>query len=318
MHGTLTAENIGSDKGVAFILTLPLDETEFNPQDFVSDIPCTPQGQGTGIGSPEEKPGCVDRTNLSKILLIDDNPQMLDYISALLEPAYNVKSCNDPMKALELIKSDYIPDVIISDVAMPGMNGIELCSRIKNNIVTCHIPVILVTGVDSIDSKVRGLEIGADAYISKPFEPSDLLAEIKSLIKNRNILKSSILGSTSTLNIDDKLLGYQDIRLLESIYSSFEKELDNPDFDMNALAGRLNMSRSKLHYKIKGLTDHTPNAFFNIYRMNAALQMLKKGYSVSEVADRTGFSTASYFTRAFKKHFGILPKYAKEKMMIRK
>lgn len=318
MHGTLTAENIGSDKGVAFILTLPLDETEFNPQDFISDIPCTPQGQGTASNRPEGGLTGTDRSNLSKILLIDDNPQMLDYISALLEPAYNVKSCNDPMKALELIKSDYIPDVIISDVAMPGMNGIELCSRIKNNIVTCHIPVILVTGVDSIDSKVRGLEIGADAYISKPFEPSDLLAEIKSLIKNRNILKSSILGSTSTLNIDGKLLGYQDIRLLESIYSSFEKELDNPDFDMNALAGRLNMSRSKLHYKIKGLTDHTPNAFFNIYRMNAALQMLKKGYSVSEVADRTGFSTASYFTRAFKKHFGILPKYAKEKMMIRK
>ena len=186
--------------------------------------------------------------------------------------------------ALESARTE-APDLIISDVAMPEMDGYELCRLVKEDRELCHIPLILVTARTTNQNQIEGLQQGADAYVTKPFDPDVLQALVESQLANR-----------------------ARIRALFGEKTQVEEELSNDMFNIDHFADKLHVSRSKLYYKIKALTGDSPSAFFMTYKLNLAKEMLQSGaYRVSEVADLTGFSTPSVFGRNFKARFGMTP-----------
>jgi YesN/AraC family two-component response regulator len=206
--------------------------------------------------------------------------------------------------------TDTEPAIVLSDVLMPGMNGYELCRNIKTDQRFCHIPVILVTAKTTVENQIEGLEKGADAYITKPFNPKLLLALIKSQLDNREKLRNLLNTSTTTEKDEEvsKSLSPQDKYFMDELYAIMEKEMMNSELDVNQVAQSLGMSRSKFYYKMKGLTGTNPGAFFRTYKLNRAAEYLREGkYNVSEIADLTGFSSLSFFSTSFKKQFGVSP-----------
>lgn len=172
----------------------------------------------------------------------------------------------------------------------------------------CHIPVILVTAKTTIENQVEGLNVGADAYVTKPFEPHYLLALIKSLLNNREKTRSLLSQSTKTDKIEENVLSPQDNAFMTDLYRLMESELSNPELDITRMTQLLKISRTKFYYKVKGLTGENPSVFFKTYKLNRAAELLKEGkYTISEIADMTGFNTLSHFSKSFKQQFGIPP-----------
>ena len=203
------------------------------------------------------------------MLIVDDDTDVVRYMKELLSTRYNVLYRYDADSAFLSVKKD-APDIVISDVMMPGKSGYELCRDIKGSLQLSHIPVILLTAKAGVDDQVQGLDCGADAYVTKPFEPQYLMALVNSQIKNR--------------------------------------ELSNDELDVTGMTERLHISRTKFYYKVKGLTGENPSVFFKRYKLNRAAQLLKEHrYNISEIADMTGFSTLSHFSTSFKKQFGVSP-----------
>jgi AraC-like DNA-binding protein/CheY-like chemotaxis protein len=200
------------------------------------------------------------------------------------------------------------PDLILSDVVMPGKDGYWLCREIKESLQLCHIPVILVTAKTTIENQVEGLNVGADAYVTKPFEPHYLMALIKSLLNNREKTRSLLSRSTQTDKMDENVLSPQDNMFMTELYHLMESELSNPELDVTRMTQLLKISRTKFYYKVKGLTGENPSVFFKTYKLNRAAELLKEGkYTISEIADMTGFNTLSHFSKSFKQQFGIPP-----------
>lgn len=248
------------------------------------------------------------------ILVVDDDTEICYYLKLLLSKEYNVTTKLSATAAYKELDSLY-PDLIISDVLMPQMNGYEFCKLIKDNPTFSHAPVILLTAKAAMDNQVEGLKTGADAYVTKPFEPKYLLALIHSLLSNREKMQRSFKEHTSLEEAESDSLSTLDKHFMDTLYKTMERELSNPEVNVTQLATELNLSRTKLYYKIKGLTGENPNAFFNRYKLNRAAEMLLQGgYNVSDVADMTGFKTVSHFSTLFKKQFGMTPtQYAKNK-----
>ena len=191
---------------------------------------------------------------------------------------------------------------------MPGKNGYEFCREIKEDLQLCHIPVILVTAKATVQNQVEGLNTGADAYVTKPFDPSYLLALISSLLRNREKVRNLLGRATQTDKLDDNILSPQDKSFMTNLYQLMENELSNPELDVARMTEMLKISRTKFYYKVKGLTGENPSFFFKTYKLNRAAELLVEGkYTVSEIADLTGFSTLSHFSKSFKKQFGITP-----------
>jgi AraC-like DNA-binding protein len=191
---------------------------------------------------------------------------------------------------------------------MPNMDGYELCAYIKNHIRYSHIPVILLTARDGIDSKIEGLGVGADAYIEKPFSTVFLIEQIKNLLNNRKLLKESFLNNPST-DSTSIATSKTDKEFLERINEVIIRNINNEKFSIDQLASELAMSRSSLHHKIKVISQLTPNDFIMIIRLKEAARLLKDTeYRMNEVCYMVGFSSPSYFAKCFYKQFGILPK----------
>ncbi len=155
-----------------------------------------------------------------------------------------------------------MPDIIVSDVSMPGMDGYELCRRIKEDADISHIPVILVTAKTTVENQIEGLHKGADAYVTKPFDPEYLLAVIQSQLENRERVRGMLGKATQVEDIQEDALSPQDNALMKELYELMEKELDNDQLNINSITDQLHISRSKFYYKIKALTGDNPNAFF--------------------------------------------------------
>lgn len=232
---------------------------------------------------------------------------MVHYLKALLSPYYRTICRFDADSAFKAM-SEEAPDLVLSDVIMPGKSGYELCRQIKDDLQLCHIPVILVTAKATVENQVEGLDTGADAYVTKPFDPSYLLALIKSLLKNREKVRSLLSQSTQTDKIEENVLSPQDNAFMTDLYRLMENELSNPELDVARMTELLRISRTKFYYKVKGLTGENPSVFFKTYKLNRAAELIKEGkYTVSEIADMTGFSTLSHFSTSFKKQFGVAP-----------
>ena len=249
------------------------------------------------------------------ILIVEDNPDMLSFLGQLLGADYNIILCPDAVQAAEVLKNT-TPDLVLSDVMMPLKSGTELCEEIKTSEHLLHIPVVLLSAKSDVDSSVKGLGTGADAYIGKPFEPDFLLAQIESLLKNRSLIQHKLLNITSTSVIEEaqdamSSLSDAEKEFLQKLHSYMDLALDDEKFGASQLARQMNMSYSSLYAKIKDLTGSTPASFINTYRMNKALEMLKTGrWNVGEVAYKVGSSSPNTFSREFKKQFGYPPSKA--------
>lgn len=206
-----------------------------------------------------------------------------------------------------------LPDLVLSDVVMPGKTGYSLCADIKGDPAMNHIPVILLRAKADADSSVEGMKAGADAYVGKPFDPDYLKAVVESILRNRRILQDKVLSLTSTsLKEEEKTeevqLRPQDKALLEKVYAFLDAHLEEENTSVQQLAEEIGMSYSSLYAKLKSLTGKTPQAFVSNYRMNIAMELLRSGqYNVSEVSYRVGASSPSTFSREFKKQFGFPP-----------
>ena len=271
------------------------------------------------LNSPLDPKGRFPQKELSTeedvrptILVVDDDTEIINYMRMLFSHDYRLITCLDADSALDELRAEE-PNIVLSDVAMPGKDGYELCQEIKQDIQLSHIPVILVTAKVTADDQVEGLNVGADAYVTKPFEPAVLSALIQSLLKNRQRVRQLLTSNTnsqlSTLNSQLKdALSEQDKHFMEELYKLMEEELSNSELDVTRMTRMLLISRTKLYYKIKGLTGETPSNFFRTYKLNRAAELLKSGkYTVSEISDKCGFSTQSHFSVVFKKQFGVTP-----------
>jgi DNA-binding response OmpR family regulator len=254
-----------------------------------------------------ERPADVSDAARKKVLVVDDDADVVYYMKELLAPYYDVLSRFDAESAYVVMKEE-APDVLISDVAMPGKSGYELCRQIKENIQLSHVPVILLTAKATVGDQVQGLDCGADAYVTKPFEPQYLLALIQSQLKNREKIRVILSEATDVEELEEDTLSPQDSAFMNELYRLMENELSNSELDVSRMTELLHISRTKFYYKVKGLTGENPSVFFKRYKLNRAAQLLKeRKYNISEIADMTGFSTLSHFSTSFKKQFGVSP-----------
>ena len=240
------------------------------------------------------------------ILIIEDNFELRTYLKNILLSSYRIVTAPNGKQGVETALT-VLPDLIISDIMMPQMDGFEVCNQIKNNILSSHIPVILLTALSDTDKKIGGYSSGADAYITKPFDEKVLLAQIENLIRSRAKLREVFSVSDSEwangmahLN-SDKLL-------IEKAGSIVEQHLNDKNFVVDQLAAKLNISTSSLYRKLKALTNQSPTEFVRYIRLKKALKLMTDGNTnVEEIGYIIGFNSHSYFTSSFKKQFGKTP-----------
>ena len=309
-HGSLVAGNRENGTGAVFTLTYPMNEQAYTESERrplegdgvadyrIIDMPTKVQTEASPQ-SDDDRP---------TILVVDDDTEIINYMRLLFSQDYRLITCLDADTALEEMRAEE-PNIVLSDVMMPGKDGYELCQEIKQDIQLSHIPVILVTAKITAENQVEGLNVGADAYVTKPFEPAVLSALSQSQLKNRERVRKLLTNATTTEEEGvDNVLSEQDKHFMEELYKLMEEELSNSELDVTRITQMLYISRTKLYYKIKGLTGETPSSFFRTYKLNRAAELLKSGkYTVSEIADKCGFSTQSHFSVVFKKQFGVTP-----------
>ena len=240
------------------------------------------------------------------ILVVDDHEDILTFLSNDLQEKYQVYTALNGRQALSVINEQII-QLVISDVMMPVMNGFELCNAIKTNFAISHIPVILLTARNTLQSKIEGLETGADAYIEKPFSPEHLQAQIASLLSNRNKIKEHFANSP-LVHINSMAYTKADEIFLDELNDAILKNIENSELDVEQLAKMMNMSRPTFYRKIKAVSDLTPNELINITRLKKAAELLLTGnYKIYEISDMVGFSSQTNFARSFLKQFGSTP-----------
>lgn len=306
-HGEVKADNVQEPEhtGAIFHVLFPIDE-----EAYIVDERQTEDKKNLEIlemsSSVVYVPPCTDPSK-PYMLIVDDDTQVAFYLKTLFDEDYNVinkYSAESALAALETVE----PDIILSDVVMGEMSGYEFCRNLKESRLHCHIPVILLTAKTQIGEQIEGLNIGASAYVTKPFDPNYLKALVKSLLRNRDSIRALLLSSSSTSQIVTNALSPQDMAFMKDLYVLMDSMITQDNLNFNMVAEKLYMSRSKFNYKLKGLTGETPIHFFLKYKLNKAAELLKSGkYNVSEVADITGFGTLSHFSVSFKKYFGVNP-----------
>ena len=243
---------------------------------------------------------------LPLILLVDDEELILSVLEVTLEGHYAILKARNGKEALTALDNETV-HLVICDVMMPEMDGFELCRQIKSKIEYAQIPVILLTAKNALEAKVIGLEMGADAYIEKPFSEDHLLAQIASLLYNRNKIREFFTTSplafihTAGQNKDEE-------QFLKQLGQTIADNLEDPALDVEKLAGLMMMSRITLYRKVKGLSDCSPAELITISRLKKAAELLAEGENrIYEIADKVGFSSAGSFTRNFLRQFNMTP-----------
>ena len=300
-HGYIKAWN-KDEGGAVFRIVLPVSASSYTEDERTERQPDI-----LPVPLAAEKPAADEPAGQRLIAVVDDDIDVANYVKVLLQPAYRVNVYFDVTSALAGMAED-VPDLVISDVVMPGKSGYELCEAVKADLQLSHIPVILVTAKVAVENQVEGLGKGADAYVTKPFQPAYLLALVKSLLENRENVRRQLGEVTTTEAIEPEVLSPRDAAFMKELYALMEKELDNTDLDITRITELMHISRTKFYYKVKGLTGDNPSVFFKRYKLNRAADLLKEGkYNMSEIAWMTGFNTLSHFSTSFKKQFGVPP-----------
>ena len=240
------------------------------------------------------------------ILLVDDNAEILDFIETNLKDTYEIIKAYDGQEALSVLTAHPV-QLIVSDVMMPVLDGFELCQKVKSNLEFCHLPFILLTAKNTMQSKLEGLELGADAYIEKPFSPKHLKMQIVILLTNRNNIKEHFINTPFSLL---KSISHtkEDERFLEKLNTIILEHIQEEELDVELLAKYLNMSRPTFYRKIKAISNLTPNELINITKLKKAAALLEEGnLNISIISELVGYSSAKIFVSNFQKQFGITP-----------
>lgn len=303
-------------EGAKFFIELPKGKGHYRKEEIITtseiqkDAPISPKSNG------------IDRTNLLthfegrkenaeskktvRLLIVEDNPEVQAYIQSIFESDYEVHTADNGAQGLEATKK-LLPDLIISDVMMPEIDGITLCNIIKSQLETSHIPVIILTARSNLLFRIEGLEIGADDYLTKPFNKEELRLKVKNMISSRQRLREKFARNH---NFDPKEITVTtaDEHFLEKIMQVVENNIENTDFSVEQFADELAVSRPLLFLKIKALTNQTPNNFIKSVRLKRAAQLLKQNeLQISEIAYMVGFKDPRYFSKCFQKEFGKTP-----------
>jgi signal transduction histidine kinase/DNA-binding response OmpR family regulator/streptogramin lyase len=304
-HGTIdVASEVG--KGTTFTVVLPVSQHDVSDKSAeVRDdriMQEQEQPQDKSLTSPISSLSSSTQT----MLIVDDSEDMVSFLSSNFQEKYQVMTACDGLEALDLLGKHEV-NIIISDWMMPRMDGAELCRRVRLDPATSHIPFVMLTAKTDDDSKVQGMDVGADTYIEKPFSVEYLKACIRNMLEIRRRLMEKF--STQPLEPVTKIASNPtDNAFLQKMNQLIEDNLSNSDLNVNFLAEHLNISRSGLFAKIKTLADVTPNEMIQIMRLKKAALLLKDGrYQVGEVGYMVGFSNPSYFSKCFQKQFGITP-----------
>ncbi len=310
--GDLTvSDNDGG--GALFVLMLPICNEKVS--DSVADAVVHIAADNTG-----ETDGTPADTRNFCVLFVEDNKELLRMSAEALGKWYKVVRAQDGVEALDLLQYHDV-DMIITDVMMPRMDGVELCRRVKEDINYSHIPVIMLTAKTSSEAKVEGMENGADIYIEKPFSIRQLHLQIVNLLRMRNLFHErmrSIDGMETTEQGSGELgMSRRDICFLQNLGKYMQENISDDEFSIDTLAEKLNMSRSSFYRKVKALTGMTPVDYMRNARLDHAARLLAGGEKVTEVALMVGFTSSSYFAKCFKAKFGVLPKdYAADKQQL--
>lgn len=242
------------------------------------------------------------------ILIVEDNGDLRNFLGENLSEYYNVLLAKDGKEGLDTAIQK-VPDLIISDVMMPELNGIELTQQLKSSLVTSHIPVILLTRKTQIEDKITGLQTGADDYVGKPFNMQYLMLRINNIFNSISKVKAQILKELDSGKVESQGISTFDKKLLNKCMEAIIENLSDPEFSVNELGTVIGMSRSQLYRKITALTGHTPADFIYSNRLAEAKKLLLNvDYSVMDVAHMTGFKSSNSFSTVFKKNFGLSPK----------
>lgn len=318
--GTIHVESV-FENGAAFFVRLPLGCDHLNPSEISHEtekenpsFAFTPaeaeiNEQDKSISSEQE---IKSKKHVPILLIVDDNADIRKYLAEHLKEEYRIVTAKNGQTGLEMANS-HVPDLIVSDVVMPNLNGIELCTKIKTNELTSHIPVILLTVRASDESKIEGLETGADDYITKPFEIKELKARIRNLIEQRRQFKKK-MNRKLGLQPSEITSKSMDERFINKLLTIIEANLNQPEFGVEELAREVSLSRVQLYRKIRAITGQTAAEFIRTVRLNRAAQLLKQKHdNIAQIAYDVGFHNPSYFSSAFYKHFGVYPSEFVEK-----
>ena len=239
------------------------------------------------------------------VLVIDDNQDVRDYVKMLLQDKYTVIEAVNGQEGIRQAMK-YVPDVVVCDVMMPVMDGIECCKRLKSELQTSHIPVLMLTAYAMDEQRIQGYDSGADSYLTKPFNAKLLLARIRNLIDNRKRLKSFTEDATAVSG--KQSLGEVDKGFVEKLKALIEEKMSNSDLSVEDLGAELGWGRVQLYRKTKSLTGYAPNELLRIARLKKAASLLASSEkTVAEITYEVGFSSPSYFTRCYKDYFGESP-----------
>jgi len=308
-HGWIKAES-EKGKGATFSFYLPYGKQHFKEEDLLDDI-----SDGlTPVGKEEQQPENLPaeaggkKKGLPVLLVVEDNPDMRLYIKNDLRDKYKVIEASNGKEGLEKA-IEHIPDLIISDVMMPRMDGNEMSFKLKQDQRTSHIPVILVTARTTTEQKIEGLETGVDAYLSKPFNSRELQVRIKNLINQRQQLRKRYSGDLSqAIRIADTDIASMDQQFLEKALKVVEENIGDAEFTVESFGSKMAMSRVQLHRKLTALTDQSASRFIRTIRLKHAADLLAKGgATVTDTAYKYGFNNMSYFAKCFSEEYNMTP-----------
>jgi signal transduction histidine kinase/ligand-binding sensor domain-containing protein/AraC-like DNA-binding protein len=323
-HGVIYAENRKDTQGSRFVVKLPLGSDHLKMQELEEESPdkrinllnINKINPINLIEDTDTTPVSKSKSK-SKILIVEDEDEIREYIKSELSGEYRILESSNGKKALEIALLE-APDLIISDVMMPEMDGITFAQKVKQNININHIPIILLTAKATSESKIEGLETGVDAYITKPFNTDYLKSTIANLLENRVLLRNKYSGRQQPDSMMEKIeMKSADEALMQKVMKVINENIANPDFSVEMLADKVGISRVHIYRRLKELTNQSAHAFIKGIRLRqAGALLLSKKYSISEVAYATGFSNPSHFSSTFKEFYGVSPKEYVEKFKV--
>ncbi len=306
--GTIEVES-EVNKGSTFRVILKKGDTHF-PEDVIRINPEEPKviDYENSISESDFVDAEQIHDEKDKLLIVEDNDELRSFLKETFNPIYEVEVAADGLDGLEKVRT-FFPDIVISDIMMSRMSGIELCSKIKNNFDTCHIPVILLTAKTALEHKFEGLRIGADDYVSKPFNVKLLVLRCNNLVISRKMMQAKYARQIDLSSQQQVATTEIDRKFIEKATSIVKESLDKNDFDVNEFAAQVGLSRSSLFNKLKGVTGLTPNNFISNIRLKKAAELLLNNpeLNISDIAYTLNFSSPRYFNKCFKDLFGYAP-----------
>jgi signal transduction histidine kinase/ligand-binding sensor domain-containing protein/DNA-binding response OmpR family regulator len=308
-YGTITVES-APGKGSVFTVTIPIEKSTYAFNETAESPPAIKKQEYTNDAGVSEQSNRLSTTPPADgkpiVLVVDDNADLRVYIRESLEADYGVQEAQDGKQGYDRA-TEIVPDLVISDVMMPEMDGMELCRALKQDVRTSHVPVILLTARAGTDSKIKGLEGGADDYVTKPFDTKELVVRVRNLIEQRRQLRRQF-SSGIVLKPGEVAVTSLDDGLLKKVMAAVEKNMKDENFDVDDLAREACLSRTHLNRKLKALTNLSTGELIRYIRLQRARELLEKNAgSIADIAYQVGFASPSYLSTCFRERFGYPP-----------